>query len=77
MPVHINIDGMEFADAYKVDLFINDWLVVELKALEKLTGVHLRQTRTYVKFLKQPIGLVLNFGSELYKDGVRRVYCNN
>lgn len=76
MPVHISIDGMDFAHAYRVDLFVNDWLVVELKALEKLSGVHVRQTRTYIKFLNQPIGLVLNFGSEFYKEGVRRVYCN-
>ena len=77
MPVRIIIDGISFADAYRVDLFVNDWLVVELKALEKLSGVHVRQTRTYIKFLKQPIGLVLNFGSEFFKDGIRRVYCNN
>lgn len=77
MPVHISIDGMHFADAYRVDLFVDDWLVVELKALEKLSGVHVRQTRTYIKFLKQPIGLVINFGSEYFRDGIRRVYCNN
>ncbi|WP_373476497.1 GxxExxY protein [Sphingorhabdus sp.] len=74
MPVHIRIDDVDYANAYKVDLFVNDWLVIELKALEKLSGVHIRQTQTYVKLLKQPMGLVLNFGSAMYRHGVRRVY---
>jgi len=74
MPVHIKIDDMDFANAYRVDLFVNDWLVVELKALENLSGVHIRQTQTYVKLLNQPMGLVLNFGSAMYRHGVRRVY---
>lgn len=74
MPVHIKIDDMDFANAYRVDLFVNDWLVVELKALENLSGIHIRQTQTYVKLLNQPMGLVLNFGSAMYRHGVRRVY---
>ena len=74
MPAHIRIDEMDFANAYRVDLFVNDWLVVELKALEKLSGIHIRQTQTYVKLLSQPMGLVINFGSALYRHGVRRVY---
>lgn len=74
MPVDVRIDGLDFANAYRVDLFVNDWLVLELKALEKLSGVHIRQTQTYVKLLNQPMGLVINFGSEMYRHGVRRVY---
>ena len=76
MPVHIRIDEMDFANAYRVDLFVNDWLVVELKAVENLSGIHIRQTQTYIKLLNQPMGLVLNFGSALYRHGVRRVYSN-
>ncbi|MVZ96701.1 GxxExxY protein [Sphingorhabdus sp. IMCC26285] len=74
MPVDVRIDGLDFANADRVDLFVNDWLVLELKALEKLLGVHIRQTQTYVKLLNQPMGLVINFGSEMYRHGVRRVY---
>jgi GxxExxY protein len=43
MPVNITVDEIEFSEAYRVDLFLNGWLVVELKALEKLLGVHIRQ----------------------------------
>jgi GxxExxY protein len=51
-------------------------LVVELKALERLTGVHIRQAHSYVKLLDQPFGLLLNFGAETFKEGIRRVYNN-
>jgi GxxExxY protein len=75
-PVNIMIDGISFVDAYRVDLFLDSWLVVELKALERLTGVHIRQAHSYVKLLDQPFGLLLNFGAETFKEGIRRVYNN-
>jgi GxxExxY protein len=75
-PVDVTIDGMKFADAYRVDLLINGWLAVELKAVERLGGVHVRQALTYVKLLQQPIGLLINFGCESYRDSVRRIYNN-
>lgn len=75
-PVHIEVDGIRFADAYKVDIFVEDWLVVELKAVEKISGLHMRQTLTYVKLLHQPVGLLINFGEQWYKDGAHRVINN-
>jgi GxxExxY protein len=76
MPVDILIDGMSFADAYRVDLYLDNWLVVELKAHERLLGVHVRQAQTYVKLLDQPYGLIMNFGCETFGEGIRRVYNN-
>ena len=76
MPVNIMIDGISFVDAYRVDLFLDSWLVVELKALERLTGVHICQAHSYVKLLDQPSGLLLNFGAGTFKEGIRRVYNN-
>jgi GxxExxY protein len=75
--VDIIIDGIAFSAAYRVDLFLDDHLVVELKALEKISGLHIRQTLTYVQLLHQPLGLLLNFGSEKWADGVRRIMNNN
>lgn len=76
MPVNIAVDGIEFVDAYRVDLFIEDWLVVELKAHDRLLGVHIRQAQTYVKLLNQPFGLIMNFGCDTFAEGIRRVYNN-
>lgn len=76
-PVDILIDGIRIADAYRVDIFVDDWLVIELKALEKLSGVHIRQTLTYLKLLQQPVGLLINFGEEYFKNGARRIINND
>jgi GxxExxY protein len=75
--VDIVVDGIIFAAAYRVDLFLDDHLVIELKAQEKIAGLHIRQTLTYVKLLNQPLGLLLNFGSERWSDGVRRIMNND
>jgi GxxExxY protein len=74
--VTIVVDEMNFPDAYRVDLFLDDHLVVELKAIEKISGLHIRQTLTYVQLLNQPVGLLLNFGCERWSEGVRRVMNN-
>lgn len=76
MAVDVVIDGVSFSDAYRVDLFVDDWLVIEVKALEKLLGVHVRQAQTYVTLLEQPSGLIMNFGAETFGEGIRRAYNN-
>ena len=76
MAVDVVIDGVSFLDAYRVDLFVDDWLVIEVKALEKLLGVHVRQAQTYVTLLEQPSGLIMNFGAETFGEGIRRAYNN-
>ncbi len=76
VPVEIVIDGVRYANAYRIDLLLNGWLAVEIKAVEQLSGLHIRQTQTYIKLLQQPIGLLMNFGCESYKNSVRRIYNN-
>lgn len=76
MPVRIVVDGISFPDAYRVDLFVNKLLVVELKSLDKLTSLHHRQALTYVRLLNQPLGILMNFGGELLSEGTRRVMNN-
>jgi GxxExxY protein len=76
MLVSIVIDGLSFADAYRIDLFVSDWLMIELKAHERLLGVHVRQAQTYVQLLNQLYGLIMNFGCETFGEGVRRIYNN-
>jgi GxxExxY protein len=75
-PVSITVDGITFPDAYRVDLLVNDLLVIELKSLEKLTSLHVRQTLTYVRLLNQPLGILMNFGSETFAEGTRRIMNN-
>lgn len=74
--INIVVDEIVFPDAYRVDLFLDDHLVVELKAVEKTSGLHIRQTLTYIQLLNQPVGLLFNFGCERWSEGVRRVMNN-
>lgn len=75
-PVSITIDNVTFPDAYRVDLLVNGLFVAEIKSLEKLTSLHVRQALTYVRLLNQPLGILMNFGGETFAEGTRRIMNN-
>lgn len=77
MPVDVDYDGIHIAQAFKVDLLVEQQLVVELKAVEALLPVHGRQLLTYLKLMKLPLGLLINFGAATIKDGIKRVANNH
>ena len=72
-PVSFEFDGMRFEDAFRVDLLVENLVVVELKSVEKLVPVHPKQVLTYLRLLDLPVGLLINFGAATLKDGVRRI----
>ena len=72
-PVDVNYDGMTFEAAFKIDILVEDSLVLELKSVEKLSGAHAKQVLTYLRLIKQPLGLLLNFSGETMKEGIRRL----
>ena len=76
-PVDIVNDGMSFSGAYKVDILVEGVLVIEVKSVERLTGAHAKQLLTYLRLLKQPLGLLLNFSGETMKEGIRRLANNH
>ena len=57
---------------YKIDLLVENKVVIELKCVEKLAPVHTAQTITYIKLGDYKIGLLINFYSKVLKDGIRR-----
>ena len=59
-----------------VDLLVEQRVVVELKSVEQLVPVHFKQLLTYLKLLKLPVGLLINFGAPTLKEGLRRVVNN-
>lgn len=73
LPVAIEFDGQRFDPAFRLDLLIEDRLVLEVKAVERLSQTHIRQLLTYLRLLKQPVGLLLNFNHSTMKEGIRRV----
>lgn len=72
-PIDIEFDGIKIPNAFRVDLFIDECFVVEIKSVERLNPAHLKQLLTYLRLTKQPIGLLINFGAPTLKDGLRRV----
>ena len=72
-PIPIVFDGIVIADACRADIVVEDALIVEVKSLERLAPVHLKQLLTYVRLMEQPVGLLMNFGCETFREGVRRV----
>ena len=58
---------------YRIDLLVEDKVVVEIKAVETLNDVHLAQTLTYPKLSKCKLGLLINFNVYRLKDGIKRV----
>ncbi|KWV95256.1 GxxExxY protein [Erythrobacter sp. AP23] len=73
VPVPVEIDGQLFDPAFRVDILVENRLVLEVKAVERLSQSHIRQILTYLRLLKQPVGLLLNFSHATMKDGIRRV----
>ena len=73
VPVPVEFDGQFFDPAFRLDLIVENRLVLEIKAVERLTQAHIRQLLTYIRLLKHPVGLILNFSHATMKEGIRRV----
>ncbi len=70
-------EEMRFDTGLRVDLIVEDCLLVELKSVEKLAPVHAKQLLTYLRLLDLPLGILINFGAPTFKQGVRRIANNH
>lgn len=66
-------EGVQFEMGFRADLVINGCFIVELKSVENLAPVHWKQLLTYLKLTDIRLGLLINFGEELLKNGIKRV----
>lgn len=71
--LNLTYRGHLVPNAYRVDLIVNDQLLVELKAIDSVQPIHRVQVTTYLKLLKLPLGLLINLNVPLIKDGISRV----
>jgi iron complex transport system substrate-binding protein len=71
--VPVTFRGITFADAFRADLIVENSLIIEVKSVERNAPVHAKQLLTYLRLMKQPLGLLMNFGCETFRDGVKRV----
>jgi iron complex transport system substrate-binding protein len=72
-PVNIEFEGLRFDAAFRIDLLIEERLLVENKSVERLNAAHGKQLLTDLRLMKQPVGLLINFGGATLKEGLRRV----
>jgi len=70
--IPIDFEGEHFDEGFRVDLFVEGKVIIELKSVEKITGAHKKQLLTYLKLTNTKLGYILNFGAELMKDGIVR-----
>lgn len=73
VPVAIQYDGLSIEGAFRVDILVEGCLVIEIKSVEQLGKLHAKQLLTYLRLMKQPVGLLLNFSSLTMKEGIRRL----
>lgn len=71
--IPIEYEGTKFTCGFRADLVVNESLIVELKSVEKLAPVQAKQVLTYLKLTSYRLGLLINFGEVLLKNGIKRL----
>lgn len=74
--VPINYHGITFDEGFRADLIVEDKVILELKAVEKVLPVHKKQLQTYLKLTGSKLGYLLNFNENLLKNGITRCVNN-
>ena len=72
-PVDIEFDGIRFQSAFRIDILVEDMLLIEVKSVDRLHAAHAKQLLTYLRLSKQPVGLLINFSGATLKEGFKRL----
>jgi GxxExxY protein len=72
-PIPLWWDGARLNTVYRADLLVEDVLIVELKSVEHVIPAHKKQVLTYLRLADKRLGLLINFGERLLKDGITRI----
>jgi GxxExxY protein len=72
-PIPVFYDGVHLADGFRADLVVEDKVIVEIKSVEQVIPVHKKQLLTYLRLADMRLGLLINFGAPLIKQGITRV----
>ena len=73
VPLQMYYKEVDLGIVYRMDMIVEDSIVVELKSVEKLLPVHSKQLKTYLKLFRQNVGLLINFGEDNFADGIKRI----
>jgi GxxExxY protein len=75
-PIAVLWDDMPLEIGFRADLIVNNVVLVELKSIENVAPVHKKTLLTYLRLADKRVGLLINFGEEVLKNGLRRVVNN-
>ena len=73
VPIPVIWDNLRFEGGFRADLIVEGLVIVELKSIEAVAPVHKKTLLTYLRLAEKRLGLILNFGEEVLKDGIHRV----
>ena len=71
--VEMNYKGVNLGEGLRLDLLVEDSIIIELKSVEELKPVHYKQLLTYLKLMNKRIGLLINFNVYDFREGIKRV----
>lgn len=74
--IPLRYDNLSFEEGFRADLIVDETVLVELKSVEVLAPVHGKQVLTYLKLTNLRLGLLINFGAAMLKDGIKRIANN-
>ena len=73
VPIAVEWDGNVIEHSFSADIIVEGTVLIELKSVESVQSVHKKQTFTYLKLAKLHLGLLINFGAPILKDGIHRI----
>ena len=76
IPISFFYEGTTYTNSLRIDMIVDNLVLVELKSIEQLKPVHHKQVITYLKLMKMPVGLLINFGAYTLRDGLHRIVNN-
>ncbi|HOY08364.1 MAG TPA: GxxExxY protein [Saprospiraceae bacterium] len=72
-PLPIVYEGVQLETGFRIDLMVENKFIIEIKSVASLTDIHMAQILTYLKLSNCKLGMLINFNTHLFRDGVKRV----
>ena len=73
VPLQMYYKETDLGVIYRMDMIVDNSIVIEIKSVEKLLPVHSKQLKTYLKLSQKRVGLLINFGENNFADGIKRI----
>ena len=71
--IKVKYKGINITDSLRLDLLVDDSVIVELKSVEELKPIHHKQLLTYLRLMNKKVGLLINFNTDNLMDGIKRI----